>query len=82
MQYFLLMPGDKEEDALNEANLLGEESFGVFWGGTALKSLMKIVDSSPEILPLIKIRSDMSKEIFTIEQFLTAIQKLRIKIAQ
>lgn len=80
MQYFLLMPGDKEEDALNEANLLGEESFGVFWGGTALKSLMKTVDSSPEILSLIKIRSDMSKDIFTIEQFLTAIQKLKVRI--
>ncbi len=80
MQYFLLMPGDKEEDALNEANLLGESSFGVFWGGTALKSLMKTVDSNPEILPLIKIRSDMSKEIFTIEQFLTAIQKLKVRI--
>ena len=73
------MPGDKEEDALNEANLLGEASFGVFWGGTALKSLMNIVDSNPEILPLIKIRSDMSKEIFTIEQFLTAIQKLKVR---
>lgn len=80
MQYFLLMPGDKEEDALNEANLLGEASFGVFWAGTALKSLMKIVDSNPEILPLIKIRSDMSKEIFTIEQFLTAIQKLKVRM--
>lgn len=79
MQYYLLMPGDREEDALNEANLLGEASFGVFWGGTALKSLMKIVDSNPEILPLIKIRSDMSKEIFTIEQFLTAIQKLKVR---
>ena len=48
-------------------------------GGTALKSLMKTVDSNPEILPLIKIRSDMSKEIFTIEQFLTAIQKLKVR---
>ena len=80
MQYFLLMPGDREEDALNEANLLGEASFGVFWGGTGLKSLMKIVDSNPEILPLIKIRSDMSKEIFTIEQFLTTIQKLKVRM--
>ena len=80
MQYFLLMPGDREEDALNEANLLGEASFGVFWGGTGLESLMKIVDSNPEILPLIKIRSDMSKEIFTIEQFLTMIQKLKVRM--
>ena len=80
MQYYLLMPGDKEEDALNEANLLGEESFGVFWGGTALITLMKVVHTKPELLPLMKIRSDMSKEIFTIEQFLTAIQKLKVRM--
>ena len=40
---------------------------------------MKIVDSQPEILPLIKIRSDMSPKIFTIEQFLTAIGKLKVR---
>lgn len=79
MQYFLLMPGDTEEDALNEANLLGEASFGVFWAGTGLTTLMKIVDAQPEILPLIKIRSDLSPKIFTIEQFLTAINKLKVR---
>ena len=79
MQYYLLMPGDIEEDTLNEANLLGESSFGVFWGGTALTTLMKIVDKDPELLPLIKIRSDMSKKIFSIEEFLTVIQKLKIR---
>lgn len=79
-QYFLLMPGDTEEDALNEANLLGEESFGVFWAGTGLKTLMAIVDKDPELLPLIKIRSDMSSKIFNIEEFLTKIQKLKVRM--
>lgn len=79
MTYFLLMPGDSEEDALNEANLLGEASFGVFWAGTGLTTLMKLVDSQPEVLPLIRIRSDMSSNIFTIEQFLTAIGKLKVR---
>lgn len=78
MIYYLVMPGDSEEDMLNEANLIGEESFGNFWAGTGLKTLMKVVDSKPELLPLIKIRSDMSNKILTIEQFLTAIQKLKI----
>ena len=76
MQYFLLMPGDKEEDTLNEANLLGEASFDVFWGGTALKTLMTIVDKQPELLPLITIKTDMSDKTLNIEKFLTAIQKL------
>jgi hypothetical protein len=78
MIYYLLMPGDNEEDMLNEANLIGEESFGNFWAGTGLKTLMKVVDSKPELLPLIKIRTDTSSKILTIEQFLTAIQKLKI----
>lgn len=80
MQYFLLMPGDKEEDTLNEANLLGEASFDVFWAGTALKTLMTIVDKQPELLPLIRIKTDMSEGTLNIENFLTAIQKLKIRM--
>jgi len=80
MQYFLLMPGDREEDTLNEANLLGEASFDVFWGGTALKTLMTIVDKQPELLPLITIKTDMSDKTLNIEKFLTAIQKLKIRM--
>lgn len=86
MQFFLLFPGDKEEDALNEANLLGEYTptngvaLGTFWAGSALTLLMKVVDNDPHLLPLIKIRTDMSNRIFTIEEFLTTIQKLKIKM--
>lgn len=79
MQYYLMMPGDTDSDSLNEANLLGESSFGVFWAGTALKTLMKIVDQQPELLPLIKIKGDTTNKIFTIEEFLTVIQKLKIR---
>lgn len=80
MQFFLLMPGDNEEDTLNEANLLGESSFGTFWAGTALKTLMTVVDKDPEILPMMKIRTDMSNKIFSIEEFLTVIQKHKIRM--
>jgi len=73
------MPGDSEEDTLNEANLLGESSFGTFWAGTALKTLMTVVDKDPELLPLMKIGTDMSKRLFTIEEFLTTISKLQIR---
>lgn len=79
MQYFLLMPGDVEQDALNEANLLGESSFGVFWAGTGLKLLMTMVDKEPELLPLVTIRTDTSNKKYTIEQFLTEINKLQIR---
>ena len=80
MTYYLLMPGDTEQDALNEANLIGEESFGIFWAGTALKTLMNIVDKEPELLPIVKIRTDMSNKIFNIEEFLTSIQKLKVRM--
>jgi hypothetical protein len=80
MQFFLLMPGDSEEDTLNEANLLGDSSFGTFWAGTALKTLMAVVDKDPELLPLMKIRTDMSNKIFSIEEFLTVIQKHKIRM--
>lgn len=80
MQFFLMMPGDTEEDTLNEANLLGEASFGTFWAGTALKSLMYLVDKDPEALPHVRIATDMSKKLFTVEEFLTAIQKHKIRM--
>lgn len=80
MQFYLLMPGDTEEDTLNEANLLGESSFGTFWAGTALKTLMTVVDKEPELLQHMRIAQDMSKKIFSIEEFLTVIQKHKIKI--
>ena len=79
MQYFLLLPGDKESDTLNEANLLGEQSFGVFWAGQGLRTLMMIVDRQPELLPLVSIRNDCTDEIFTIEKFLSKIQNLNIR---
>ncbi len=79
MTYYLLMPGDTEDDALNEANLLGEDSFGTFWAGSGLTTLMKIVDTHPEILPMVRIRSDKDQRSYTIEQFLTNIAKLKIK---
>lgn len=79
MQFYLLMPGDTEQDTLNESNLLGETSFGVFWAGSALTVLMRVIDKEPDLLPLIRIASDMSKRLFTIEEFLTVISKHQVR---
>ena len=43
MEYYLLLPSDSEQDTLNEANLLGTESFGSFWPGSGLVVLMTLV---------------------------------------
>lgn len=79
MQLYLLMPNDTEQDTLNEANLLGETSFGVFWAGSALGILMRVVEEQPELLPEIRIATDMSKRLFTIEEFLTMLSKHQIR---
>jgi hypothetical protein len=79
MQYYLMFPGDREEDAFNEANLLGESSFDIFWAGSALTTLMTIVDQEPELLSIIQIKTDAGVENLSIEKFLKSIQKLKIR---
>lgn len=82
MQFYLLMPGDTEQDTLNEANLLGETSFGVFWAGSAMDVLLKVMDEHPELLVDIRIATDMSKRLFNIEEFLTTIHGHQIRKQQ
>jgi hypothetical protein len=79
MQYYLMAPGDTEQDAMNEANLLGEASFKNFWAGTALRTLMIIVETQPEVLEALKIVTEKGK-VLTIAQFLEEIKSLKILI--
>jgi hypothetical protein len=79
MQYYILLPGDTEKDCINDTNILGESSFNSFYTGTGLKALMKMVDSSPELLVDVTIKSDDDRTL-TVEQFLTEIQGLRVII--
>ena len=72
------MPGDTEQDALNEANLLGEESLGNFWPGSGLGVLMRLVDEAPEALPTVRIMTDY-KETIGEGEFLEKISTLKIK---
>ena len=50
MQYYILLPGDTEQDAMLETNLLGEASFKTFYSGRGLTALMKMIDRAPEML--------------------------------
>lgn len=77
MQYYILMPGDRESE-LSDANLLGESSFDTFWGGGGLKVLMSLVDKQPEMLPSIVIKTDTNKNI-TIDEFLTSLKGLKVR---
>lgn len=79
MQYFLMFPGDKEEDALNEANLVGESSFGKFWAGQGLKTVMKIANGDVDYLAVMTIRTDTGRYL-SIGEFLEEIQKLKVML--
>ena len=72
-----MFPGDK--DITFEPNLLGESSFKVFWAGAGLKKLMWMVDKTPEMLPLVKIKDDKGKSYEVIE-FLDEIKRLKVRI--
>lgn len=73
------MPGDSEKDAWLETNLLGEDNgFGVFWSGRGLTSLMGMIDTKPELLGEVVIKTDKN-ETLTITEFLDGIKKLKIR---
>jgi len=77
MTYYLMGPSDTEQDALNEANLLGEASFKHFWGGAGLKTLMKLVDKDPEMLEHFRVVNEKGQNL-SIGEFLQDIQKLKV----
>lgn len=79
MQYFLMMPGDTEETAIYDSNLLGESSFKVFWAGQGLGILMKMVESQPELLEHITIRTDKNQTL-TVTDFLDEIKGYQVRI--
>ena len=78
MKYFLLGPGDTEESAYFESNELGEVSFDSFYPASALKVLMEVTNSSPELLEQFTILNE-HKEKLSISQFLERLEKLKIR---
>lgn len=77
MQYFIFLPGDTEKDAMLDTNLLGESSFNKFYSGQGLRALMKIVNTRPELLTQITIKTDQNKTL-SVEEFLNEIQNLLV----
>ena len=76
-QYYILLPGDTEQDAMLETNLLGESSFNNFYSGRGLTALMKMIDKAPEMLEHVRIKSDKNENL-SVEEFLTRLQPLKI----
>ena len=78
MIYYLLLDGDNEKDLMYETNMLGEESFKVFYPSLGLSILNRIVVDKPELLERLKI-VDEQKKYYTIEEFLYKLEKWKIK---
>ena len=82
MQYFIVMQGESMENCMKETNLLGEDNgFGVFWAGSGLEALMNIVQNKPDVLinKPVDIVTDKG-EFLNVEQFLDAIQDLKVRL--
>ena len=80
MTYYLLLKGDSEKDVAYETNVLGEESFEVFYPSIGFILMNKIINQRPELLEDIKILDD-HKTTHTITEFLDKLEKWRIKKA-
>tara|TARA_Y100001963_G_C6517612_1_gene325088 strand:- start:70 stop:300 length:231 start_codon:yes stop_codon:yes gene_type:complete len=75
------MDGEPIENCMNETNLLGEASFGVFWAGSGLEALMNIVQNHPDYLIGKKVHIVTEKgDSLTVEEFLKDIDKLKVRI--
>jgi len=82
MIFYIMLPGESAEDCFKDTNTLGEDNgFGVFWAGSGLKALMNMVDKRPDMLPHVTIK-DAGNKSHTIEEFLTRIAKLKVRIPE
>jgi len=78
------MEGESVENCVNDTNLLGEDNgFGVFWAGTGLKALMNIVENHEDYIigKAVNIITDKGIAL-SVEEFLKAIEKLKVRIPQ
>ena len=80
MTYYLLLSGDNEKDVIYETNVLGEESFKVFYPSIGFNIMSNIINNRPELLEDIRILDD-HKTSHTITEFLDKLDKWRIKKA-
>jgi hypothetical protein len=71
------LEGDTEKDAYYDSNVLGEESFGMFYTGQGMVALNNIVNKKPELIETIKIL-DETKHQYTLTEFFDILSKLRV----
>jgi len=78
MTYYLLLKNDTEEDVYFDSNVLGEESFEVFYPEKGFIALRNIVHNQPELLESLQILDDHKKQ-YTITEFLDKVEQWKVK---
>ena len=78
MTYYLLLENDSESDTIFETNILGEESFKVFYPSLGFQLLHRLLTDKPELLEQLNI-VDEQKKYYTITEFLDKLEKWKIK---
>jgi len=75
MEYLLVH--NKEEDSY--LTIGTDNGFGVFWADQGMRALMNIVETQPDQLTSVKIKTDKN-ETLTVGEFLERIEKLKVRI--
>ena len=75
MEYLLL----HKEETDSYLTIGTDNGFGVFWADQGLKALMNIVESNPDRLTSIIIKTDKNETI-TVGEFLERIEKLKVRV--
>ena len=78
MTYYILGKNEPKENLMFDSNILGEESLGSWYAGQGMVALTNMITHSPESLEKFTIL-DEKGTIYSIEEFLTKVEKLRIK---
>ena len=77
MRYFILLPGDTEENVDFDTNILGEVSFKNFWADRGFEILTRLVEKYPDTLTEVVIKDEKNKN-YSVEEFLDSIKSLKV----
>ena len=73
---YLLVHNEEEDSYLTIGT---DNGFGVFWADQGMKALMNIVETQPDKLTEVKIKTDKN-ETLTVGEFLERIEKLKVRV--
>jgi len=78
MVYYIMLPDDTIKDTKYSSNMLGEESFGVFYADQGMIALNRITNKFPERLSEVKIITEHKEEL-TLTEFFDRLSKFKIR---